>query len=79
VIMPELVDCAHLHSVFGPGCPYCWRPAGPDGRAARGTRAPGDGKPAPAVLARQAARLPEPAGARTLPDLLGGQAGQLNP
>jgi hypothetical protein len=17
-------DCAHLHSAFGPGCPYCW-------------------------------------------------------
>jgi hypothetical protein len=20
-------DCAHLHSAFGPGCPYCWEPA----------------------------------------------------
>jgi len=26
-------DCAHLHSAFGPGCPYCWTPAaGPAGR-----------------------------------------------
>ena len=26
-------DCAHLHSAFGPGCPYCWEPAtGPVGR-----------------------------------------------
>jgi len=27
-------DCAHLHSAFGPGCPYCAEaaaPAGPDG------------------------------------------------
>ncbi|HEY5355662.1 MAG TPA: hypothetical protein VIK57_24750 [Streptosporangiaceae bacterium] len=23
----QLVDCTHLHSAFGPGCPYCWRPA----------------------------------------------------
>ncbi|HEX3752038.1 MAG TPA: hypothetical protein VHW06_15835, partial [Streptosporangiaceae bacterium] len=28
----QLVNCAHLHSAFGPGCPYCWRPA------ARGVR-----------------------------------------
>jgi hypothetical protein len=27
-------DCAHLHSAFGPGCPYCAEadaPAAPDG------------------------------------------------
>ncbi len=23
----QLTDCAYLHSAFGPGCPYCWRPA----------------------------------------------------
>lgn len=20
---PQVVDCAHLHSAFGPGCPHC--------------------------------------------------------
>jgi hypothetical protein len=79
VITPQLVDCAHLHSAFGPGCPYCWRPAGRDDQAGRGTGAPGAGKPAPAVLGTRAARLSEPAGARILPDLFGGQAGQLDP
>jgi hypothetical protein len=42
---PEVVDCTHLHSVFGPGCPYCWRPAGREDQAGRGTRAPGAGNP----------------------------------
>lgn len=42
---PELVDCTHLHSAFGPGCPYCWRPAGRDDQAGRGTGAPAAGKP----------------------------------
>ena len=38
----QLMDCAYLHSAFGPGCPYCWRPAAPagqDDRARHGPRA----------------------------------------
>ena len=45
MMTPELVDCTHLHSVFGPGCPYCWRPAGRDDQAGRGIRVPAAGGP----------------------------------
>jgi hypothetical protein len=57
----QLMDCAYLHSAFGPGCPYCWRPAAPagqDDRAWHGPRAPGAGEPGLA-----AGSLAEPGGA----------------
>ncbi len=44
----QLTDCAYLHSAFGPGCPYCWRPAAPsDGkdRKRRGPRTLAAGEP----------------------------------
>ena len=44
---PQSTDCAHLHSAFGPGCPYCWTPA----PAAAGPRG---GRPASASLGEQA-------------------------
>jgi len=35
------VNCAHLHSAFGPGCPYCARAAAaPVATAASGIHAP---------------------------------------
>ncbi|HEY1343942.1 MAG TPA: hypothetical protein VGF54_03000 [Streptosporangiaceae bacterium] len=36
---PRSTDCAHLHSAFGPGCPYCAEAgahAGPDVGAGNG-------------------------------------------
>ena len=57
----QLMDCAYLHSAFGPGCPYCWRPAAPagqDDRARHGPRAQAAGEPG-----RAADSLAEPGGA----------------
>jgi hypothetical protein len=36
---PRSTNCAHLHSAFGPGCPYCAEAgahAGPDGGSGDG-------------------------------------------
>ncbi|MGD0925694.1 MAG: hypothetical protein ABR926_10935 [Streptosporangiaceae bacterium] len=40
-----LVDCAYLHSAFGPGCPYCWQPAVRGDQKRRRTRGPAAGGP----------------------------------
>ena len=45
MITAQLTDCAYLHSAFGPGCPYCWRPAAPADRERRGPRTPAAGEP----------------------------------
>ena len=40
------VNCAPLHSAFGPGCPYCL------GTADRGRRGTGPARPGPALQPR---------------------------
>lgn len=34
------VNCAHLHSAFGPGCPYCRRAAAPGATSPSSIHAP---------------------------------------
>ncbi|MGO9218481.1 MAG: hypothetical protein ACLP5E_12075 [Streptosporangiaceae bacterium] len=40
-----LVDCAYLHSAFGPGCPHCWQPAVRGDQKRHRTRGPAAEEP----------------------------------